>query len=94
MWSVKIEPEKNSELIITGVYKRTRHPMYAAHLLWGIAQLLIFPNYIAGPSALLIFLIVIKIRIPREEEALIEQFGNEYKRYISQTGCIFPKLNY
>ena len=92
MWSVKVEPEINNELIVTGVYKRMRHPMYSAHLLWGIGQLLIFPNYIAGPSALLIFLIVIKIRIPREEKALIEQFGNDYKRYISQTRCVFPKL--
>ncbi len=94
MWSVNVEPEKNSELIVTGVYKRTRHPMYTAHLLWGIAQLLIFPNYITGPPALLIFLIVIKIRIPREEKALTERFGDDYKKYILQTGRIFPKLIY
>ena len=92
MWSIKVEPEVKGQLVEGGVYKRMRHPMYTAHLLWGIAQLLFFPNYIAGPSALVIFYIIARLRIPREEKALIEQFGDEYKRYILQTGRIFPKI--
>lgn len=92
MWSLTVEPKKKNELIITGVYKRIRHPMYTAHLLWGIAQLLFFSNYIAGPLAFLLFYIIIRTRVPREEQALVKEFGNEYNRYILQTGRFFPKI--
>lgn len=93
MWSLTVEPKKKSDLVATGVYKRIRHPMYTAHLLWGIAQLLFFPNYIAGPLALLLFYAIIRLRVPREEKALIKEFGDEYNRYTKQTGCIFPKIS-
>ncbi len=92
MWSLKVEPKNKGRLVTKGVYKRIRHPMYTAHLIWGIAQLMFFPNYIAGPSALIMFLALIMLRIPREEKALIEEFQEEYKRYILQTGCILPKI--
>ena len=92
MWSIKVEPEKKGKLVEDGVYKRMRHPMYTAHLIWGVAQLLIFPNFIAGPSALIMFYIIIRLRIPREEKALMEQFGDDYKRYVLRTGCIFPRI--
>ena len=93
MWSLIVEPKKKSELITTGAYKRIRHPMYTAHLLWGIAQSLIFSNYIAGPLALLLFYAILRLRVPREEWALVKEFGNEYNKYTIQTGRFFPKIN-
>ena len=92
MWSITVEPKNKTQLVTKGVYKRIRHPMYTAHLVWGTAQLMFFPNYVAGPSALIIFLTIIILRIPREEKALIKEFGEEYERYILQTGRILPKI--
>ena len=51
-WSVTLEIRQTHELITTGVYRHVRHPMYAAFLLWAIAQALLLPNWIAGPAGL------------------------------------------
>jgi protein-S-isoprenylcysteine O-methyltransferase Ste14 len=92
MWSLTVEPAKNGELVTAGVYRRIRHPMYTAHVLWGAAQLLFFNNYLAGPSALLLFIIIIRIRVPREEQTLVKKFGDDYKNYTMRTGRFFPRI--
>ncbi len=93
LWSPTVEPEAEQLLVTDGVYKRVRHPMYAAHVLWGIAQTLLLPNLIAGPLALVLIFAVIGLRVPREERAMLEQFGDEYRRYLDRTGRILPKLS-
>ena len=93
LWSPTVEPETQQRLVTDGVYKRSRHPMYAAHVLWGLAQALLLPNLIAGPLALLLMLGVISLRVPREEHAMLKEFGDDYRKYIKTTGCILPKLN-
>lgn len=93
LWSPTVEPETNQKLVTDGVYKRVRHPMYSAHVLWGTAQILLLPNLIAGPLALGLIFAVIGLRIPREEKAMLEEFGDDYRRYIKTTGRIMPKLS-
>ncbi len=93
LWSPTVEPENAQPLVVEGVYKRVRHPMYAAHVLWGIAQALLLPNLVAGPLALILILFVLVLRVPREERAMIKEFGDEYCRYMDRTGRILPKLS-
>ena len=84
---------KNKQVLVKeGVYKYIRHPIYAAHLVWALAQLLLIPNWIAGPSFLLFSIPLYFYRIPKEETMMIRQFGEEYKRYMKKTGRIFPKF--
>lgn len=90
-WSPRVEFKENHGLVTEGVYKRMRHPMYAAHVLWGIAQILLIPNLVAGPLALILLFAVVALRIPREERALGEQFGEAYRRYMKRTGRLLPK---
>jgi protein-S-isoprenylcysteine O-methyltransferase Ste14 len=92
MWSSTVEPSSKEMLVTDGVYKRVRHPMYAAHVLWGMAQILLLPNLIAGLLALLLNFAVMSLRIPREERALLEEFGDEYSQYMKITGRIIPKF--
>jgi protein-S-isoprenylcysteine O-methyltransferase Ste14 len=92
LWSPTVEPEAKQRLVTDGVFKRIRHPMYSAHMLWGVAQALLLTNYIAGPLALVLMLAVIVLRVPREEQAMIEEFGDEYRKYMQKTGRIFPKF--
>ena len=92
-WSPTVEPEAEQRLVTEGVYKRIRHPMYAAHVLWGLAQALLLPNLVAGPVALVLIVAVLSLRIPREEQAMLSQFGEAYRRYMSTTGRIVPKLS-
>ena len=92
LWSSTVEPEAKQMLVTDGVYKRVRHPMYSAHVLWGIAQILLLPNLIAGPLALVLIFAVIGIRVPREEQAMLEEFGDDYRQYMKMTGRILPKF--
>ena len=91
-WTFLLETKNNQVLVKDGVYKYMLHPMYTAHLLWALANLLIIPNWIAGPSFLLFSILLYLYRIPKEEAMMIKQFGEEYKEYMKKTGRILPKL--
>lgn len=90
-FSPGLQIRKGHRLVTTGVYERIRHPMYAAHLLWATAQLLLLQNAIAGPAFLVASLPLYAARIPREEEMMLDQFGEEYRRYSERTGRVVPR---
>ena len=81
---------KGHRLVTEGVYENIRHPMYAAHLLWAVAQLLLLQNWVAGPAFLVASVPLYVARIPREEEMMLDQFGEEYRRYLERTGRVVP----
>lgn len=92
-WSPTLEIRKGHELIKTGPYRTVRHPMYTQIWIWTIAQVLIVSNLFAGFSGIIVCAIFYFIRVPKEEQMMIEVFGDEYLKYIEQTGRVFPKLN-
>ena len=91
-WTVTVALRFEHELITGGVYKYMRHPMYSAHLLWAIAQIMILHNWIAGYSFLIAQIPFYLIRIKNEEAMMIEQFGAAYKAYKKKTGRLIPRL--
>jgi protein-S-isoprenylcysteine O-methyltransferase Ste14 len=91
-WSPRLELLDGHSLVTHGVFRHIRHPMYAAHLLWGIAQVFLLQNWIAGFSMLVTFLPGYLYRARVEEEMMIEQFGDEFCSYMGRTGRLFPRL--
>ncbi len=91
-WTVIPALRNGHELITGGVYKYMRHPMYSAHLLWAIAQIMILHNWIAGYSFLIAQVPFYIVRIKNEEAMMLEQFGAAYKTYKEKTGRLIPKL--
>ncbi len=91
-WSPTLQITQEHKLITQGVYHFIRHPIYAAMWLWGLAQVLLLQNWIAGPATLLFYGIVYFRRTPREEQMMIDRFGDEYRVYMRQTGRVIPKL--
>ena len=79
-------------LVTDGVFRRIRHPMYSAHLLWAIAQMLLLQNWIAGPAFLVMQIPFYLRRIPAEERMMLQQFGDEYREYMGRTGRLFPRF--
>jgi protein-S-isoprenylcysteine O-methyltransferase Ste14 len=80
------------ELVTVGPYRWVRHPLYTTGL-----TLLLAVGLMAANVALLLFvaLAAIMIRfvvIPREESALADRFGEEYRRYMRRTGRLLPRL--
>src|SRR5262245_62215969 len=91
-WSVTLEIRERHALVTSGVYRRVRHPMYSAFWLWALAQALLLPNWIAGPSGLVGFGVLFFLRVHREEELMIVTFGEDYRRYMVRTSRILPGL--
>ena len=79
-------------LVKEGPYAKLRHPIYLAFLLMQISVLLLTSNWLIGVCGLAIILSVMAIRVPEEEQLLTEQFGDEYRDYIRQTGKFLPRL--
>ena len=90
-WSPHLQVRQEHTLVTQGVFGHMRHPMYAAHGLWGLAQPLLLWNWIAGLSMLVTLLPLVVYRIPREERMLVEQFGDAYRDYMRRTGRVIPR---
>lgn len=91
-WSPSLEVTEGQKLVTSGIYRRLRHPIYTAMLLFTTAQALLLQNWIAGLGGLLTFLPIYLIRVPREERMMLDQFGDEYREYMRVTGRFFPRL--
>jgi protein-S-isoprenylcysteine O-methyltransferase Ste14 len=89
-WSVSLEVRKKHTLVTDGVYRYVRHPMYSAFFLWALAQMLLLPNWIAGFSGIVGFGILFAFRVGREEQLMLEAFGDEYRRYLERTARVVP----
>jgi protein-S-isoprenylcysteine O-methyltransferase Ste14 len=92
-WSVSLEVRDKHELITGGVYRLVRHPMYSAFFLWAIAQFLLLPNWIAGLSGLAGFGILYSFRVGREEQLMLDAFGDQYRAYMARTARIVPWIH-
>ena len=91
-FSAILQIRREHLLVTDGIYRHIRHPMYAAHLLWAIAQGLLLENWLAGWAFLVVFVPLYLIRAPKEEQMMLEQFGQEYRQYITCTGGIIPRF--
>lgn len=89
-WSKSLELRERHTLVTTGVYANVRHPMYAAFWLMGIGQILMLPNWIAGPAGLIGFGVLCFGRLRREEDMMINAFGDEYRSYMRRTARFIP----
>lgn len=92
-WSRSLEIRQGHQLVTSGIYRHIRHPMYAFGWLFGIAQALLLWNWIAGLSGLVSFALLYFLRVSREEQMMLDQFGDEYQAYMKRTGRVIPHLH-
>ena len=90
-WSPSLEIRKEHTLIKNGIFGYIRHPMYASQWVWVIAQPLLLQNWIAGFLNLLVFIPFYVLRVRAEEQMMLDTFGDEYRKYMAETGAILPK---
>ena len=79
-------------LVKDGPYAKVRHPIYMAFLLMQISVLFLTSNWFIGFCGIAIIISVIALRVPEEEKLLIEQFNDEYREYMKNTGSLLPKV--
>ncbi|GEP11064.1 protein-S-isoprenylcysteine O-methyltransferase [Methylobacterium gnaphalii] len=89
-WSFSLELRDGHRLKTDGVYAWVRHPMYSAFWLWALAQAILLPNWIAGLSGFLGFGCLYLFRVPREEQMMLERFGDEWRAYAAATPRVVP----
>lgn len=83
----------NEKQLVNGIYKYIRHPIYVCEFSWmfNIAfilddpMLMLFSIFMWTPAGYLL--------CKFDEKELLDIFGDEYKKYMINTGFIVPKLN-
>jgi methanethiol S-methyltransferase len=90
--SLAQETNKN-QLLVTGIHRYIRHPLYLGTFLfiWGL--LLLFPllSLLISNSIITIYTLV---AIKYEEEKLIAEFGEDYRQFQRSVPKILPSLKF
>ncbi|MHA1247496.1 MAG: methyltransferase family protein [Candidatus Thorarchaeota archaeon] len=90
-FTATVATHRSQVLVTTGPYSRVRHPLYSAHALFNLSIVLVTVNWFYLVLLILGVPYTYK-RIAKEEETLIERFGQEYVEYMKRTGRLFPRL--
>ena len=75
------KPEKTSKLVISGMYRHSRNPMYLAMLLMLSGWTAFLGDWAALAGLPLFMLYMTRFQIIPEERALTALFGEEYREY-------------
>jgi protein-S-isoprenylcysteine O-methyltransferase Ste14 len=75
------KPQSTSSLVKTGIYRRTRNPMYFGFLLILLASAVAMANLIAFTVLPAFVLYMNRFQIAPEERALTTIFGAEFREY-------------
>ena len=79
-----IKPETAGSLVVSGIYRRTRNPMYLGFLL-GLAGWAVFLSNALAFIFLPVFVLYLnRFQIRREERALASVFGKDFAAYQSK----------
>jgi protein-S-isoprenylcysteine O-methyltransferase Ste14 len=89
-WSPQLQLRGTHHLVTSGPYVHIRHPMYTAITGFGVAVAVVGANWIFVGLAVLV-VVGLLLRIPREEQMLTAEFGDEYRKYMQRTGSLLPR---
>ena len=78
---VRPDSQTNNKLIITGLYRWTRNPMYLAMIIITLGAAFWFGRPLMFLSPLLVFMLTNFLFIPFEEEKMRRQFGEQFDAY-------------
>ncbi|MFX1369849.1 MAG: methyltransferase [Promethearchaeota archaeon] len=90
-FSYTLEVQEEQKLVTEGPYRRVRHPIYTGTLAFLIFQFAISDNvlFLILVFSLLPYLV---IRVKKEEEMMLENFGDQYAAYMERTGRFLPRI--
>ncbi len=90
-WSPHLEIREGHRLIESGIYRWIRHPMYTGFILFGLGMVFLSANYY-GCAYFVVIGVMIATRLRAEEDMLLQEFGDEYRKYQSHTSALFPGI--
>jgi protein-S-isoprenylcysteine O-methyltransferase Ste14 len=90
-WKVLYEAQRTRTLATTGPYAHVRHPQYVGFILIMLGFLFQWPTLIT----LIMFPILVTMYVKlahREEHEVLEEFAEEYRRYLLRTPAFIPRI--
>jgi len=87
-WKVKIV--KRHKIVVTGIYKHIRHPLYLGLFLSWFGYTLVMRSLQGIICVIFLLLPALYYRIYVEEKALIKRFGSKYLYYKKRTIGMLP----
>jgi protein-S-isoprenylcysteine O-methyltransferase Ste14 len=78
-------------LVTHGPYRWVRHPFYVTAALLMASVTLLTANWPIGLSSITVLALLV-VRTPKEEQMLIERFGQQYRDYMAKTGRFIPRI--
>lgn len=90
-WSLAVVPGKKSTLVMRGLYRRLRHPIYSLGLLLMLATVAATPS----PAMVVVactHLVLVMLKCRSEESFLKSRHGQKYEEYCAKTGRLFPRF--
>jgi protein-S-isoprenylcysteine O-methyltransferase Ste14 len=91
-WSGVLEISEQHRLVVSGPYRRVRHPMYSALFCVVLSNALLSANWLIALTNLGCVTLMYFARVRDEEHMMIDQFGDEYRAYMKRTGRLIPRL--
>lgn len=79
-------------LVTHGPYRWVRHPFYVTAALLMASVTMLTANWFIGVASLIV-LALLAVRTPKEEQMLVERFGQKYRDYMARTGSFFPRIS-
>ncbi len=76
-----LDPSKAENLVVTGVYRFTRNPMYLGLAFLLLAWCLYLGDVVAFISIPIFVVAMNELQIKAEEAALLNKFGEQYAQY-------------
>ena len=80
-----IKFKKVNKLIISGIYKYSRNPMYLGLLMIVISTSIFYLNIFSITTPFFFYFWISRFQIKREEIFLTDKFGKEYLLYMTKT---------
>jgi protein-S-isoprenylcysteine O-methyltransferase Ste14 len=88
----ELEPEKNRQPILqTGIYGRTRNPIYLAHWMIVLAAAAV-TGLVANWVLFLADCVVLPALILAEERELLKRYGPEFRSYMKRVPRFLPQM--
>ena len=90
-FSPQLQFRQRHQLITNGPFSRVRHPLYTALDSFGLSLALLSANWFFV-AFFVISLVGLWQRVPKEEQMMLDLFGEDYIVYMQRTGRFFPKM--
>jgi protein-S-isoprenylcysteine O-methyltransferase Ste14 len=85
----EVKHENKQPVLDSGIYSRTRNPIYLAHWLWVLSAAAL-TNYAANWILFALDCAILPLVIRAEERELLARYGKEFAGYMRRVPRFFP----